>query len=52
MANVKVLENEVKYHGQGYTLKINGAIEKVLSQGTHMPNMKALSRRIKNYGQC
>ena len=47
MANVKVLKKYVKGHGQGYTLKINGTIEKALSQGTHMSNMKALSRRIK-----
>ena len=46
MANVKVLEKWVKGHRQGYIIKINGTIEKALSQGTHMPNMKALSRRI------
>ena len=36
---------KVKGHGQGRMLKIYGTIEKVLSQGTHKLNMKAISLR-------
>ena len=46
MANDKVFQKLVKGHCQGHLFKIYGTIGKVLSQGTHMPNMKVLSLRI------
>ena len=44
MANV---QKQVKGHSQGHTFKIYVIIGKALSKGTHLPNMKALSLRIK-----
>ena len=38
-------------HGQGHTFQLYVIIGKALSKGTHLPNMKALSLRIKSYGQ-
>ena len=46
MANVKKIQKYVKGHGQGHMFKIYGTAGKILPQGTHMPNMKALSLRI------
>ena len=43
MAKVKDFQNWVKLQGQGHEIKNYGIIEKVLSQGIHMCNMKALS---------
>ena len=42
MANVQKL-----VEGQGHMLQIVGTARKALSQGTHMPNMNALSLRMK-----
>ena len=42
MANVKVFQKYVKLQGQGHKVKIYGSMWKVLSQGIHMCNMKAL----------
>ena len=42
---VKVFQMQVK--GQGHVIKIHGTIGKVLSYGTHLPNMKALSLKVK-----
>ena len=43
MANDNVLQKKVKCHDQGHMFKIYGSARKVLSKGTNMPNMKALS---------
>ena len=44
---LKLFHKEVKGHGQGHMFKIHGTIEKVLSWGTHMPNMNPLSLIVK-----
>ena len=41
MCRVKVFQMEVKGLGQGLVLKIYSIIGMVLSQETHLPNMKA-----------
>ena len=38
---------KVKGHSQGHVIKIYGTIGKVLSYGTYLPNMKALSFKVK-----
>ena len=43
MAKVKVFQKKVKLQGQGDEVKNYGTMWKVLSQGIHMYNMKALS---------
>ena len=43
MAKVKVFQKKVKLQGQGHEVKIYSTMRKVLSQGIHMCNMKALS---------
>ena len=43
MAKVKVFQKLVKLQGQGHEVKYYGTMWKVLSQGIHMCNMKALS---------
>ena len=43
MANVKVFEKKVKLQGQGHEDKNYGTMWKILSQGIHICNMKALS---------
>ena len=53
MANVKVFfQKKVKGHGQGNKFKIYGTVRKVLSSGSHMPNIKYLSQMVKSYGKC
>ena len=47
MCRVKVFQMKVKGHGQGHVIKIYGTIGKVLSKGTHFPNMRALSLKVK-----
>ena len=42
MAKVKVFQNYIKLQGQGHKVKNYGTISKVLPQGIHMCNMKAL----------
>ena len=37
----------VKGQGEGHVITINGTIGKVLSKGTHLPNMKPLSLKVK-----
>jgi hypothetical protein len=46
MANVKVFKKWIKLQGQGHKVKDFGTNRKVLSQGTHIRNMKALSLAI------
>ena len=41
-ANVKVFQKYVKVQDQGHMVKNSGTMWKVLSQGIHMWNMKAL----------
>ena len=41
----------VKGHGKGHVIKIYGIIGKVLSEETHMPNIKVLSLKVKTYKQ-
>ena len=43
MAKVKVFHNRGNLQGQGHKVKKYGTTRKVLSQGMHMCNMKALS---------
>ena len=43
MAKVKFFQKLVKLQGQGHEVKNYGTVWKVLSQGIHMCNMKALS---------
>ena len=43
MAKVKLFQKWVKLQGQGHEVKNYGTMRKVLSQGIHMCNMKALS---------
>ena len=43
MTKVKVCQKKVKLQGQSHEVKNNGTMWKVLSQGIHMCNMKALS---------
>ena len=47
MSKVKFFQKYVKSQGQGHKVKIFGRERKVLSQGTHMCNMKALSLLVK-----
>ena len=49
MANVKVFEKWVKFWDQGHKVKNFGTNRKVLSEGTHMWNMKALSLNHSKY---
>ena len=43
MVKVKFFQNKVKSQGQGHKVKIFGMDRKVLPQGIHTCNMKALS---------
>ena len=43
MAKVKVFQKKVKLQGQGHEVNNYSTTRKVLSQGIHMCNMKALS---------
>ena len=47
MAKVKVVQKSVKLQGQGHEVKNYGPMWKVLSQGIHMCNMKALSLQLR-----
>ena len=51
ICRVKVFQMEVRSHSQGHVLKMYGTNGKVLSEGTHMPNMKALSLRVRKFNQ-
>ena len=43
IAKVKCFQKQVKIQGQGHNVNFFGTDRKVLSQGTHICNMKALS---------
>ena len=47
---VKVFKMYVKGHGLGHTVKKFGTDGKVLSQGVHMCNMKAISLTVQKLG--
>ena len=49
MAKVKVFQKKVKLQGQGHEVKNYGTMWKVLSQGIHMCNMKALSLLVRRF---
>ena len=47
MANVKVFQKYAKGRIQGHVFKIYGTMGKVLLYGTHMPNIRSQSLKIK-----
>ena len=51
IAKVKIFQKWVKLQGQGHEVKNYGTIWKVLSQGIHMCNMKALSLLVRKLWQ-
>jgi hypothetical protein len=46
IAKFKILQNKVKCQGEGHQVNIVVKSEKVLSQATHMSNMKALCQTV------